>query len=113
MEEAIQQLNHPMSATQSSHKHLALDGGRNIEYAEMGDPNSETLVIFFHGAFSIGHISPRISSPVLREKGVHFLAPTLPGWGESSAVPPASTFTSCLLADISALITHTHPDTDN
>jgi len=90
---------------------LALDGGRSIEYAETGDPNSDTLVIFFHGLFSIGHILPRQYSPVLRGKPVHFLAPTLPGWGGSSSAPPTSTFLPCLLSDVSALISHVHPDT--
>lgn len=92
-----------------SQKHLALNGGRSIAYAEAGDLNSNTLVIFFHGVFAIGNAS-RLS-PVLVEKAVHFLAPTLPGWGESSSVPPSSTFASCLTEDMNALITHLHPDT--
>jgi pimeloyl-ACP methyl ester carboxylesterase len=100
-----------MTSTEGLQKHLALSDGRRIAYAEAGDPNSDTLVIVFPGFFSIGHISPNQYSPVLREKGVHFLTPTLPGWGESSSVPRSSTFVSCTLADVSALITHVHPDT--
>jgi pimeloyl-ACP methyl ester carboxylesterase len=99
-----------MMSAEGLQKHLALSDGRRIAYMEAGDPNSDTLVILFHGAFAIGHIAPNQYSPVLREKGVHFLTPTLPGWGESSSVPRSSTFVSCILADVSALITHVHPD---
>jgi alpha-beta hydrolase superfamily lysophospholipase len=101
-----------MMSTEGLQKHLALSDGRLIAYMEGGDPNSDTLVTFFHGVFAIGHISLDQYSPVLREKGVHFLTPTLPGWGESSSVPRSSTFVSCILADVSALINHVHPDTN-
>jgi len=88
---------------------LALPGGRTLAYATAGDSSSSTIFIFFHGAFSVGNA--KRSSPVLIENGVHFIAPTLPGWGNSSPTACNTPYTTSLITDISALIDHLHPNT--
>jgi pimeloyl-ACP methyl ester carboxylesterase len=89
-------------------KRLTLPGGRTLAYADTGNTASSTLVLFFHGAFGIGDASK--PSPVLLEKNIHYVAPTLPGWGSSSPIIPATSYASVLAGDITALITHLHPD---
>ncbi|RDB22627.1 hypothetical protein Hypma_010357 [Hypsizygus marmoreus] len=94
-------------------KTLALPDGRFLAYADNGNTSSSSVVLYLHGGFSVGDASrlPR----VLAEKTIHFVAPSLPGWGKSSpiihaAAPPAS-YATTLAADITALITHLHPNT--
>lgn len=88
-------------------KRLYLPGGRTLAYADNGNTSSSTIVLFFHGAFAVGDAS-RLS-PSLLEKNVHFIAPSLPGWGRSSPVGSPSTYATTLAIDIAALITHLHP----
>jgi len=92
----------------SEEKFLALPGGRTLAYADSGNSSSTTLFLFFHGAFGVGET--KRTSPVLIEKGVHFVAPTLPGWGNSS--PPARDipYSTSLATDIHTLIKHLHPN---
>jgi hypothetical protein len=85
-------------------KLLALPGGRTLAYAEAGNVASTTLVIFFHGAFSVGNA--KRPSAVLLEKGVHFVAPTLPGWGNSSPTRHGEAYATSLATDITTLIDH-------
>ncbi|KAG5636425.1 hypothetical protein H0H81_008100 [Sphagnurus paluster] len=89
-------------------KTLVLPDGRTLAYADNGNTSSSDLVLYFHGAFSVADANrlPR----VLLERNVHFIAPTLPGWGKSSPVP-CSRYAATLAADITALITHLHPHT--
>lgn len=88
-------------------KFLALSGGRTMAYANAGDTSSSTAVLFFHGFFSAGDASR--PSPVIIEKGVHFVAPTLPGWGQSSPPNNTLTYAASLAADITALLNHLYP----
>ena len=92
----------------SEEKLLALPGGRTLAYAEAGSVSSVTVVIFFHGAFGVGDVN-RLS-PVLLQKDVHYIAPTLPGWGNSSPARRGVTYAASLVADISTLIDHLHPN---
>ncbi|KAG5643774.1 hypothetical protein DXG03_009653 [Asterophora parasitica] len=96
-------------------KSLVLPDGRTLAFADNGNTSSSSIVLFFHGAFSVGDAS-RLPHALL-DRNVHFIAPTLPGWGRSSPTPapdpaagPAS-YTATLAADITALITHIHPPT--
>lgn len=91
-------------------KLLPLSNDRVLAYSECGDLSSKTVIIFFHGMFGIGSATP---SPVLVKHGVHYVAPTLPGWGNSSSLPPSTPFLLGLAHDISALLRHLHLDADD
>lgn len=88
---------------------LSFPDGRVLAYASAGSTTSSCVVIFFHGAFGVGAAANPLS-PALTEKNVHFIAPTLPGWGNTSPVPPYIPFHEQLCQDISALLSHLHPD---
>ncbi|KAG6837964.1 hypothetical protein H0H93_008358 [Arthromyces matolae] len=90
-------------------KSFTLPDGRVLAFADNGNTSSTILVLFLHGPFSIGDAShiPR----ALQSRNVHYLAPSLPGWGRSSAIPPTSTYATTLASDISLLIAHLHPTT--
>ena len=90
---------------------LDLGEGRVLAYADGGVPTSNEVVIFFHGAFGVGAMS-RIA-PILEERRVHSITPTLPGWGESSAAPTYMPFCTYLYRIMTTLITTLHPDTSN
>ncbi|KAK0242862.1 Alpha/Beta hydrolase protein [Armillaria nabsnona] len=89
-------------------KRLALPGGRTLAYADNGNTSSSTLILFLHGAFSVGDAS-RLS-PILVEKNIHFIAPSLPGWGKSSPVPDPSNYPMTFASDMSALLVHLRAD---
>ncbi|CAL1701459.1 unnamed protein product [Somion occarium] len=91
-------------------EYLELPGGRTLAYAHGGNPSSKQVVIFLHGVFGVGRVT-RLP-PVFVEKGVHFIAPTLPGWGNSSLPRKSTTFHDYLYQATTALITHLHPDTN-
>jgi pimeloyl-ACP methyl ester carboxylesterase len=90
---------------------LALPDGRTLAYAHAGTFTSSTVVIFFSGTLSVGDASR--PSPVLMSKGVHYIAPTLPGYGHTS--PPAHnvTYAATIARDTSALLDQLHPDASN
>ncbi|TFK74637.1 alpha/beta-hydrolase [Pluteus cervinus] len=90
---------------------LSLPEGRTLAYDTAGDSNSLTLVLFFHGVFGVGNAS--YLSKTLQAKGVHYVTPTLPGWGSSSARPSGVSFVDSLTADITALIHHLYPNTSS
>ena len=92
--------------TPAPEKYLELSDGRSLAYAESGNSSSSTLVLYLHGTFTIGRAS---DSKVLMEKGVHYISPTLPGWGTSSPRNKDKTFALGLASDITALIDHLHP----
>ncbi|PPQ77306.1 hypothetical protein CVT25_010889 [Psilocybe cyanescens] len=101
------------SATEVSpvEKYLQLPDGRTLAYSDNGNPSSSCLVIFFHGAFGVGNASHL--QPILIEKDVHFIAPTLPGWGSSSPRNKVVPFHVSLASDISYLIKQLHPRDEN
>ncbi|KAI0927447.1 hypothetical protein AcV5_007989 [Taiwanofungus camphoratus] len=98
----------PGSKHGSPEKFLPLAGGRTLAYADAGDPSSSMIVLRLHPFMSVGSITRM--SPILLKRGVHYIAPTLPGWGHTSPPPKASSFASCVIADISALLNHLHHD---
>ncbi|KAL0949650.1 hypothetical protein HGRIS_009694 [Hohenbuehelia grisea] len=100
-----------MSQSLNSEKLLPLDGGRTLAYAENGNGSSSLLVIFLHGMFGVGTATE--VNPVLAAKDVHFIAPTLPAWGNSSPIPSPIPYHVGLAADIAALIRHLHPEDEN
>jgi pimeloyl-ACP methyl ester carboxylesterase len=92
--------------TPAPEKYLELSDGRTLAYAESGNSSSSTLVIYMHGMFTVGRAS---DSKVLVEKDIHYIAPTLPGWGTSSPRNKDKSFALGLVSDITALIDHIHP----
>lgn len=99
--------------SQSKEEYLQLEGGRVLAYAHTGNTSSNNVVIFLHGVFGVGRVNPKTIAPVFIEKGVHHLAPTLPGWGNSSPPPASTTFHDYLYEVITILVTHFHPDTSS
>ncbi|CAF1673304.1 unnamed protein product, partial [Adineta ricciae] len=66
-------------------KYVTLSDGRQLAYTETGDTSSDKIIIFFHGVFGVGDSS--IETKLYQDIGYHFIAPTLPGWGNSSPWP--------------------------
>ncbi|KAJ7739987.1 Alpha/Beta hydrolase protein [Mycena maculata] len=93
-------------------KYLTLIDGRTLAYGDTGDASSSLVVIFLHGVFGVGSASTSLS-PVLIEKKVHYITPTLAGWGYSSPRPSSKSYAAVLTSDMTELITHLHPDTHN
>jgi hypothetical protein len=86
---------------------LALPGGRTLAYATFGNASSTTVLLYLHGAFTVGETS-RVSRSIA-SKHIHFVCPTLPGWGNTSAPPPATSYVDCLAGDMTALLDHLYP----
>ncbi|KAK0205048.1 Alpha/Beta hydrolase protein [Desarmillaria ectypa] len=97
--------------TETLEKHLTLSDGRRLTYADNGDTTSSLVIVMYHGVFGVGRAT-RISL-ALRELGVHFVAPTLPGWGTSDSRPKDLPYPACLISDFTALINHLHPNDEN
>lgn len=91
---------------------LKLTGGGVLAYAHGGNENSKDLVIYFHGAFGVGALDST-PLPVLEERQVRCLNPTLPGWGESTPTPPDTAFHIYLYQIMTELINHLYSDTTN
>ena len=87
---------------------LTLDSDRIVAYEQDGDLQSDRVLLFFAGIFAIGSI--KYTFPVVREQGLHHIAVTLPGWGDTSPVPPSSTFAKTIIGDITALFDHLYAD---
>ncbi|KAI0347353.1 alpha/beta-hydrolase [Trametopsis cervina] len=98
-----------MTATQE--KSLDLGDGLTLAYEEIGYPSSSEVVIFFHGVLSVGMASE--IPPAFEARHIHFIAPTLPGWGNSSPVPRGVEYHDYLYRCIDALLRHLHPDKDD
>ena len=86
---------------------LNLPDGRILAYSDIGEPSSSCLVIFFHGVFNVGSAT-RLGRE-LSDRHVHYVAPTLSGWGRSSPRDKSVPYNVALAADITALIEHLHP----
>ncbi|KAG1755561.1 Alpha/Beta hydrolase protein [Suillus lakei] len=96
--------------TSSEEKFLSLRNGRTLAYAEAGNLSSKTIVLYLHGFFTVGDASHL--SPVLG-RNVHFITPTLPGWGNTSAPPPSTPYRDCLTSDMTTLLSHLYPDSNS
>ncbi|TFK76054.1 alpha/beta-hydrolase [Pluteus cervinus] len=91
-------------------KTLSLPDGRTLAYADNGNTSSTTVVLFLHGAFGVGDASR--PPTFLLERSVHYVAPSLPGWGRSSPASKLASYSITLSADIATLLTHLHPQHD-
>ncbi|KAJ8595298.1 alpha/beta-hydrolase [Rhizopogon salebrosus TDB-379] len=98
-----------MSADNSSgERYLALPRGRTLAYEAVGNTSSKTVFLYLHGSFAIGDASK--ASPMLLRKNIHFIMPTLPGWGNTSPPPPSTSYNDCLTSDMTTLLSHHYPD---
>ncbi|KAG1752782.1 Alpha/Beta hydrolase protein [Suillus lakei] len=91
---------------------LPLRDGRTLAYAECGNLSSKTVVLHFHGLFTIGGVLVQ-TSPVLLSKNVHVISPTLPGWGNTSPPPPSTPYHDCMTSDMTTLLSHLYPDSND
>jgi len=94
----------------SQEEKLILAGGRTLAYATSGNPSSTTVILYLHGVFTIGETS-RVSR-VIASKDVHYICPTLPGWGITSPPLPSTSYVDCLTSDMTALLDHLYPDAE-
>ncbi|KAH7924041.1 alpha/beta-hydrolase [Leucogyrophana mollusca] len=92
----------------SHERKLALLGGRTLAYEQAGNTSSPIVVLYLHGAFTIGEASK--PSSVILSKGVHYVAPTLPGWGNTSSPLPSTSYVDCILSDMTVLLNHLYPE---
>jgi len=92
----------------SQYEHiLPLQNNRQLHYASAGDPTSTTVVLFFAGYFSIGTATPSSIPNAL--PGSHFIAPTIPGNGQSSSTPRNIPYNINLCESMTALLEELHP----
>jgi pimeloyl-ACP methyl ester carboxylesterase len=96
----------------SSEELLALSDGRTLAYEHTGPLTSLTVAIFFSGTLSVG-TAPSNLGPTLTSKGVHYVAPTLPGYGNTSSAAPGTPYAATIASDTSALIEHLYPNASN
>lgn len=92
-------------------KFLELPNGRTLAYQDIGDASGSIVVLFFHGNIGVGNAS--IVHPVFQEKCVHFIAPTLPGWGRSTPRDSKEPYDVCIATSISTLLDTLHPNDPN
>lgn len=86
---------------------LQLSGGRQLAYAHNGPSDSRTIVIFFSGVMSVG-TAHDVPEPC-RKLGVHWIAPTLAGNGNTSTRDSEMPYHATLASDMTALLSHLYP----
>jgi len=97
-----------MAASLAGEQYFTLPDGRTLAYEHNGNPQSSTVVMFFHGVMGVG--DAKRMPPGLDGRDVHFIAPTLPGWGKSSPRPAATPLHLTLPQDYTAFLLHLHPN---
>ena len=65
---------------------LTLRDGRTLEYADLGDPDG-VPVVFFHGTPATAG-QGMVVADAARSRGVRLVAPSRPGYGDSTLSPP-------------------------
>ncbi|KAI0710154.1 Alpha/Beta hydrolase protein [Earliella scabrosa] len=93
-----------------SEDYLKLAGGRTLAYSHSGPVDSDIVVLWCHGLFTIGDASK--PSKTIRDRGARYIAPTLPGWGNTSPLPAGATFPETVVSDVRALFEHLYPSYD-
>jgi len=91
-------------------KLLGLPDGRTLAYEHTGPPTSPSVIIFFSGTLSVGTASRSRLPPVLVSKGAHYIAPTLPGYGNTSPPSKGITYAATIAGDMCALLNDLYPD---
>ncbi|KAK0500162.1 Alpha/Beta hydrolase protein [Armillaria luteobubalina] len=80
--------------TEALEKDLTLPDGRRLAYADIGNPTSSLVIVFYHGAFIL-------------------LRPLFPDGGTSDPHPQNLSYPTCVTSDFTALINHLRPNDDN
>jgi hypothetical protein len=88
---------------------LQLPNNRQLHYAWTGDAKSTTVVIFFSGYLSIGIAHQESIPKPLRDVHPQWIAPSIPGNGQSSSTPKNKPYNVNLCETISSLLEETHP----
>lgn len=83
---------------------FSLSDGRDVEYVVGGDIASSDVFVSLHGVFGVGDIAPELSL-FFAQHSWRVVAPTLPGWGRSSAFPQHLTL-SAYASDMAQLLSH-------
>ena len=89
-------------------KLLALPDGRTLAYEHTGPPTGPSVIIFFSGTLSVGSASPARHHPALAS--AHYIAPTLPGYGNTSPPSKGVTYAATIAGDMRALLNDLYPD---
>ncbi|KAI1797277.1 Alpha/Beta hydrolase protein [Ganoderma leucocontextum] len=89
---------------------LALPDGRTVAYSHSGPHDSQIVVLWYHGLFSVGDAS-NPSQPI-RARNARWIAPTLPGWGNTSSLAHGTSFPETVVADTRAILDHLYPAHD-
>ena len=97
------------SREKGSEEHiLPVADGRQLSYTRNGPADAHTVVIFFCGILNVGtaHLVPAPFENI----GAQWIAPTLPGMGNSSTRNTNEPYHVGLARDMSALLAHLYPD---
>ncbi|RYP15024.1 hypothetical protein DL765_005968 [Monosporascus sp. GIB2] len=86
---------------------LDLENGRQLAYAYNGPLTSRTVVLFFSGLMSVGNAA-YVPEPC-SDLQVLWIAPTLPGMGNSSIRSTGDEYHVALARDITVLLSHLYP----
>ena len=108
---AATQTTEPDTLWSGEEETLALPHGRSLAYSHSGPRDSQLVVLWYHGLFSVGDASK--PPPPVRARNAHFIAPTLPGWGNTSPLAPGTTYPETVVADTRALLEHLYPAHDS
>ncbi|KAF9222093.1 alpha/beta-hydrolase [Gyrodon lividus] len=99
-----------MQLTSTRELYLALPGGRTLAYSAAGTPSSTTVALYLHGSFTVGDASKPPKLFLDEDKPVHYICPTLPGWGKTSSPLPGVEYVDCVTGDMSALLEYLYPN---
>jgi hypothetical protein len=86
---------------------LHLENGRQLAYAYNGPLTSRIVILFFSGLMSVGNAA-FVPTPCSNLQ-VLWVAPTLPGMGNSSIRSPGEEYHIALAQDITRLLSHLYP----
>ena len=74
-----------------------------MEYTEGGEMKAKTVLLSFHGLFSVGDSSGQ--EDLCKKLKIHCISPTLPGWAKSTPWPKGKPIKE-YADDCLALLTH-------
>ncbi|KAI0635774.1 Alpha/Beta hydrolase protein [Trametes polyzona] len=100
----------PLYPTEAKEELLALPDGRTLAYEYSGPLDSDLVFIWYHGLFSVGDASN--PPPPLQQRRALYVAPTLPGWGNTSPLRAGASYAETVVADTLALLRHLLPAYD-
>ncbi|KIK96952.1 hypothetical protein PAXRUDRAFT_825439 [Paxillus rubicundulus Ve08.2h10] len=99
-----------MRSSSTEEQYLPMPRGRTLAYSAAGTPTSTTVALYLHGAFTVGNASKPPKPMVDEDKPIHYICPTLPGWGKTSPPLPDTEYVDCVTGDMTALLEHLYPN---